>query len=113
MTIEEYLKSLFKKQYAMEHRFMGKQASSASRNSTLGDSIGVRDSNSDEVRSKLKKRGAVNMKLKDFYVLVSKLEGKKSETSIGNIREVTKVINGILSKKLGTKDFLYKIIRRM
>ena len=111
MDSEEYLKILQKKKYAIAHRFMGNHSSSSGQ-STIGDAIGVRDSNSDE-GIPTKKKGALSMKLKDFYVMVAKLEGKKSETSIGNIREITKVINGILSKKLGTTDFLYKIIRRM
>ena len=50
------------------------------------------------------------MKLNTFTSLVAKQEGKKSQVSIGNIREVCKVMNSILSKKYGIKDFLYKII---
>ena len=112
MTIDDYIKSLFKKQYAIDHRFMGNNRSSASGQSTIGDAIGVKDSNSDE-GIPTKKKGALSMKLQDFYVMVARMEGKKSQVSIGNIREIVKVINIIFSKKLNTKDFLYKIIRRM
>ena len=111
MDSDEYIAGLFKKKYAISHRFMGNRTSTASRNSTIGDALGIRDSNSAE--KMLKKKGSKVMKLQEFYSMVAKLEGKNSESSIGNIREITKVINGILSKKLKTKDFLYKIIRRM
>ena len=112
MDSDEYIAGLFKKKYAISHRFMGNRTSTASRNSTIGDALGIKDSNSAE-KMLVKKKGSKVMKLQEFYSMVAKLEGKKSESSIGNIREITKVINGILSKKLKTKDFLYKIIRRM
>ena len=45
------------------------------------------------------------MKVTDFAVFVSELEGKKKEVSIGQIKEILKVVNVLLEG-----DF-YKLIR--
>ena len=47
------------------------------------------------------------MTLQEFASKVAKAEGKKSQTSIGNIREILKVINTL------TGGELYKLIRKL
>ena len=101
-----------KKQYAMTHRPEGGRTPN-NRQSTLGDYLHINDDyqNDNELITKVKGKGT--MKLKDFYVLVANKEGKKKQTSIGNIREVLKVTNDVISKKSNVKDALYKMIRKL
>jgi len=47
------------------------------------------------------------MTLQEFASKVAKAEGKKSQTSIGNIREILKIINTL------TGGELYKLIRKL
>lgn len=47
------------------------------------------------------------MKVTDFAVLVTKLEGKKKEVNIAQIKEVLKATNWLLY------GYLYKLIRNL
>lgn len=49
----------------------------------------------------------VKMLVSDFAVKVSKLEGKKKQVNIAQIKELLKVVNGLLGGEL------YKLIRKM
>ena len=51
------------------------------------------------------------MKLNDFVSLVAEREGKKKEVSVGNIREVLKVIRLVLLDHASVD--LYKEIRKL
>ena len=112
MTPDEFYKMILKKRYSIEHRPQGQTNATSSGFATIGHSIGVVDSPDYSNRKKTTK-GECRMKLKDFCSIVAKEEGKKSQVSIGNIREIVKVINSILSKKTKENDFLYKIIRKL
>lgn len=58
MTPEEYIKSLIKKQYSIVHRIISHTTGMASRQSNIGDTIGVKNSgtNSKKITTKRKKR---------------------------------------------------------
>ena len=51
------------------------------------------------------------MKLQEFYSEITNLEGKKVQISIGQIREVVKIVRLFLLKNEGTD--LYSLIRKI
>lgn len=51
------------------------------------------------------------MRIQKFYSMIASIEGKKSQVSIGNIREIVKVIRNLLVRLTGLD--LYKIIRKI
>ena len=52
------------------------------------------------------------MNLKELYKVIAKREGKKSEVSIGNIREIVGIIADILVKHPKTVSTLYRLGQR-
>ena len=53
------------------------------------------------------------MKIKDFCSEVALAEGKEKQATIGNVREIIKIVNEKLSKSAGEKDVLYKLVRKI
>lgn len=100
----EFIKRLKKKQYSIAHRPTNHGESGSS------NSFGVIPI--PRILQNTDRKEGIRMKLREFYSLVAKKEGKKSQTSIGNIREIVKIENQILSKATKIKNFLYKAIKQ-
>ena len=99
MTPEDFFKILRRKQYSIGHRL-----------GAIGDSEAAPPFYNASIE---KRKEGFKMKLKDYYSLIAKREGKKSQTSIGNIREIIKIENEVLSKATKIKNFLYKAIKKI
>jgi hypothetical protein len=97
MTPEEFYALVLKKRYAIEHRPISYSNKTAFHQHTLGDYLHIQDIEDNQKRRK-------KMTLNQFYSIIAKKEGKKVQVSIGNIREIVKIINMLLSEGMGEKD---------